>query len=215
MILLAWVLAPTSAYTENILDNVELKHGVAFFHDLKYPLGFTHFDYVNPDAPKGGMLVLATQINFNTPALGISSSLRLAESSQYSNRLRNFDFDAVMRNQDILMPPIHELKATYHSEAALVPLSRNVAGVSHPVVDFLVTKASEATTIEQMIASCRALDRVLLWQYYLIPLYAVDLRRTVHWDKFGVPDFEPQYLPAFPDGWWYDPEKAARIVTID
>ncbi len=147
--------------------------------------------------------------------LGISSSLRLAESSQYGNRLRNFDFDAVMRNQDILMPPIHELKATYHSEAAMVPLSRNVAGVSHPVVDFLVTKASEATTIEQMIASCRALDRVLLWQYYLIPLYAVDLRRTVHWDKFGIPAFEPEYLPAFPDGWWYDPEKAARIVTID
>ncbi len=147
--------------------------------------------------------------------LGISSNLRLAESSQYGNRLRNFDFDAVMRNQDILMPPIHELKATYHSEAAMVPLSRNVAGVSHPVVDFLVTKASEATTIEQMIASCRALDRVLLWQYYLIPLYAVDLRRTVHWDKFGVPAFEPEYLPAFPDGWWYDPEKAARIVTID
>ena len=53
----------------------------------------------------------------------------------------------------------------------------------------------------------------LLWQYYLIPLYAVDLRRTVHWDKFGVPDFEPKYLPAFPDGWWYDPEKAARIVV--
>ncbi|MCY4533699.1 MAG: extracellular solute-binding protein [Gammaproteobacteria bacterium] len=147
--------------------------------------------------------------------LGISSSLRLADSSQYGNRLRNFDFDAVMRNQDILMPPVHELKATYHSESAMVPLSRNVAGVSHPVVDFLVTKASEATTIEQMIASCRALDRVLLWQYYLIPLYAVDLRRTVHWDKFGIPAFEPQYLPAFPDGWWYDPEKAARIVTID
>ena len=68
MILLAWVLAPTSAYSENILDNMELTHGVAFFHDLKYPLGFTHFDYVNPDAPKGGKLVLATQLNFNTLA---------------------------------------------------------------------------------------------------------------------------------------------------
>lgn len=147
--------------------------------------------------------------------LGISSSLRLAESSQYINRLRNFDFDAVMRNQDILMPPVHELKGTYHSQSAMEPLSRNVAGVDHPVIDFLVTKASEATTIEQMIASCRALDRVLLWQYYLIPLYAVDLRRTVHWDKFGVPDFEPKYLPAFPDGWWYDPEKAARITVND
>ena len=144
--------------------------------------------------------------------LGISSSLRLAESSQYVNRLRHFDYDAVMRNQDILMPPIHELRTTYHSEAALEPLTRNVAGVSHPVVDHLVTKAGLATTMEEIISTCRALDRVLLWQYYLIPLYAVDLRRTVHWDKFGVPDFEPEYWPAFPDGWWYDAEKASRIV---
>ena len=30
-------------------------------------------------------------------------------------------------------------------------------------------------------------------------------------DKFGRPDFEPKYWPPFPDGWWYDPEKAARI----
>ncbi|HAK51994.1 MAG TPA: hypothetical protein DCM54_08855 [Gammaproteobacteria bacterium] len=147
--------------------------------------------------------------------LGINSSLRLAESSQYINRLRNFDYDAVMRNQDILMPPIHELKTTYHSEAALEPLTRNVAGVSHPVVDHLVTKAGLVTTMEEIIATCRALDRVLLWQYYLIPLYAVDLRRTVHWDKFGVPDFEPAYWPAFPDGWWYDAGKASSIVIND
>jgi len=147
--------------------------------------------------------------------LGITSTFRLAESSQYINRLRNFDYDAVMRNQDILMPPVHELKATYHSDSAMEPLSRNVAGVGHPVVDFLVTKASEATTFQQMIASCRALDRLLLWQYYVIPLYAVDLRRTVHWDKFGVPEFEPKYLPAFPDGWWYDAGKASRIVIND
>ena len=64
-----------------------------------------------------------------------------------------------------------------------------------------------------MIAACRAIDRVLLWQYYQIPLDAVDLRRTVHWDKFGIPDFEAKYWPAFPDGWWYDEAKAARIVN--
>ena len=61
----------------------------------------------------------------------------------------------------------------------------------------------------------QAIDRVLLWQYYQIPLYAVGPRRTVHWSKFGIPAFEPDYWPAFPDGWWYDPEKAARIVVND
>ena len=55
-------------------------------------------------------------------------------------------------------------------------------------------------------------ELALLWQYYQIPLYSVDLPATVHWDKFGRPDYEPKYQPAFPDGWWYDTEKAARII---
>jgi microcin C transport system substrate-binding protein len=143
--------------------------------------------------------------------LGIRGTIRLADASQYSNRLREFHFEALLRNQDILMPPVIELKSTYHSESAATSSSRNLAGISHPAVDFLVTQATLATTLEQMIASCRALDRVLLWQYYQIPLYAVDLRRTVHWDKFGRPAFESKYWPAFPDGWWYDTERAARI----
>jgi microcin C transport system substrate-binding protein len=117
----------------------------------------------------------------------------------------------MLRNQDILMPPVFELMSTYHSDAAMTEGSRNVAGISNPVVDFLVTEANLATTLERMIATCRALDRVLLWQYYQIPLYAVDLRRTVHWDKFGRPEFEGDYWPAFPDGWWFDAERAALI----
>ena len=145
--------------------------------------------------------------------LGIAATIRLVESSQYINLRRDFDFDAVLQNQDILMPPVIELEATYHSEAAKDPVSRNVAGIGHPVLDYLITQANLATTLEEMTAACRAIDRVLLWQYYQIPLYAVDLRRTVHWDKFGIPDFEAKYWPAFPDGWWYDDAKAARIVN--
>ena len=100
----------------------------------------------------------------------------------------------------IQMPPLIGLKGRFHSDSALVPTSANRSGISDPVVDFLVDEAVSATTLRQMIATCRALDRVLLWQYYQIPLYAVDLRTTVHWDKFGQPDYEPKYQPAFP-GW--------------
>ena len=143
--------------------------------------------------------------------LGIAAELRVVESSQFVNLLRGFEFDAILKNQDILMPPVIELKATYHSEAAHLPLSRNVAGISDPVLDFLVTEANLVTTLDGMVATCRAIDRVLLWNYYQIPLYAVGPRRTVHWDKFGIPAPEPQYWPAFPDGWWHDAAKAARI----
>ena len=112
-----------------------------------------------------------------------------------------------------LMPPVIELKSTYPSEAANLPLSRNVAGIGDPALDFLVTQANLVTTLDGMVATCRAIDRVLLWNYYQIPLYAVGPRRTVHWDKFGIPAYEPKYWPAFPDGWWYDQAKAARIAV--
>ena len=42
------------------------QHGISFFGELKYPAGFSHFDYINPDAPKGGALVQSTQSDFNT-----------------------------------------------------------------------------------------------------------------------------------------------------
>ena len=45
------------------------EHGISFFHELKYPAGFSHFDYINPDAPKGGVLVQSTQADFNTLSL--------------------------------------------------------------------------------------------------------------------------------------------------
>ncbi len=147
--------------------------------------------------------------------LGIEGSVQLVDSTRYINLVRGFQFDAVLMNRDILMPPVIELKATYHSEAATVPLTRNLAGIADPVLDSLVMQANLATTLDQMVAACRAIDRVLLWQYYQIPLYAVGPRRTVHWDKFGIPAFEPDYWPAFPDGWWYDREKAARIAVND
>ena len=143
--------------------------------------------------------------------LGITAKIRLMESSQYINRLRKFEFDAMVQDSTLIMPPILELKAFFHTESAITPLSRNPGGISHPVVDVLVEKAILAETMQDVVAACRALDRVLLWEYFQLPLDSVAHPRTVFWDKFGRPDFEPKIWPPFPDGWWYDPEKAARI----
>ena len=41
-------------------------HGYALWGDLKYPADFTHFDYVNPDAPRGGELVLVSNLRVST-----------------------------------------------------------------------------------------------------------------------------------------------------
>lgn len=96
--------------------------------------------------------------------LGIGGSIQLADSTRYANLVRGFEFDAVLMNRDILMPSVIELRSTYHPEAATLPLSRNVGGIADPVLDSLVIEANLATTLDEMVAACRAIDRVLLWQ---------------------------------------------------
>ena len=68
-----------------------------------------------------------------------------------------------------------------------------------------------------MAAACRALDRVLLWSFYRIPLDAWTTRTFVYWDKLGRPQREAEatYLSPFPDGWWYGPVKADRVENAD
>ena len=143
--------------------------------------------------------------------LGIEANIRLLDIAQYTNRVRRHDYEALVQSNDFLMPPTLELRSNFHSSAANQEGTRNYTGVSHPAVDYLIERAEAAKTLDEMIAACRALDRVMLWQHHLIPLYAYDARRTVYWDKFGVPP-EPRYRPAYPDGWWYDEAKAARLA---
>ncbi len=144
--------------------------------------------------------------------LGIEAKIRLVDTVQYTNRFRRREYDGLVQDYGILMPPTLELRAHFHSTSTAKDGSRNVTGVSDPLVDHLVESAEAAETLDQVIAACRALDRVLLWDHYLIPLYAIDQRRTLHWDKFGRPP-EPLYRPAYPDGWWYDESRAARLNT--
>lgn len=149
-------------------------------------------------------------------ALGIGSRIRMVEGAQYANRLRNRDYDAFIRIGDFGLPP-WELHLAFHSRAVDAPLSFNHGGISHPAVDALVDAAKAASTLDSMAAACRALDRVLLWSFYQVPLDAVDDPHLVYWDKFGRPQREAEatYLSPFPDGWWYDPVKADRIESAD
>ena len=149
-------------------------------------------------------------------ALGIESRIRMVEGAQYANRLRNRDYDAFIRIGDFGLPP-WELHLAFHSQAVDAPLSFNHAGIGHPAVDALVDAAKAASTLDSMAAACRALDRVLLWSFYQIPLDAVDDPHLVYWDKFGRPQREAEatYLSPFPDGWWYDPVKADRIENAN
>ena len=145
--------------------------------------------------------------------LGITGRVKRVEPAQFINLSEKFDFDARVTRNDILAPPIVFLSTFFHSQSASEAQSVNIAGIADPVVDALIAEAVKVTTVEEMAIACRALDRVLLWGFYQIPLDAIAPFRLVYWDKFGRPEREDMavYKSPFPDGWWYDGEKAARI----
>ena len=143
--------------------------------------------------------------------LGITSNIRLAESAQYMSRLREFDYDALLRSVPYGFPPGVIMRAYFSSGNANIPSSANLSGVNSPVVDTLLSHVLGARGSEQLIAAGRALDRTLLWGYYLIPIIARPEPRAVYWDKFGQPAIEAKYITSFPDTWWWDEARAARI----
>ena len=152
--------------------------------------------------------------------LGIDARLRLLENVAWVNHLRARNFDAYVRGHDFLNPPLGELRSYFGSGTADLELGGNMAGLRDPIVDALIEKAEhEAETIEQAMTACHALDRVLLWGFYHIPLHIPDEERFVRWDKFERPEHEAvakyEYLVGSAvrllDSWWIDPERARRL----
>ncbi|WP_238987492.1 extracellular solute-binding protein [Roseovarius dicentrarchi] len=59
-------LAAQAAFAQDAGEDVIRSHGYSYFGDLKYPADFTHFDYVNPAAPKGGEIALDASGTFDS-----------------------------------------------------------------------------------------------------------------------------------------------------
>ena len=141
--------------------------------------------------------------------LGILADIRMIDSTSFTNRRRYGDYDAMLVRGFIEMPPSWQLRPYFHSSSTEY---WNSSGINHRAVDFLVDAALGANNLESFVTACRALDRVLLWNYYQIPLDALEDTRIVYWNKFGRPELpDGMHVAPFPDGWWFDEKKAARI----
>ena len=144
--------------------------------------------------------------------IGITVSVRTIDSSQYENRLRQWDFDIIIASWRQSLSPGNEQRDFWGSQAADIPGSRNLIGIKNPAVDEMIEKVIFATSREEVVAATKALDRVLLWNYYVVPQWTYPYVRTARWDRFGRPETMPKYgQSAFPMIWWWDKDKAAKI----
>jgi microcin C transport system substrate-binding protein len=138
----------------------------------------------------------------NLKRLGITMTIRSVDASQYQNRVRQFDYDMIMTVFPQTVAPGNEQRTFWDSEFADTPGSQNLIGIKNPVVDKLVAQLIAAPDWETLKARARALDRVLLWNQYVVPNWYLGRFRMAYWDKFGRPDVMPLYAPGFPEAWW-------------
>jgi microcin C transport system substrate-binding protein len=143
--------------------------------------------------------------------LGITVNIRTVDSVQYQNRLRSFDFDITTALWGQSLSPGNEQRDFFGSQAADRPGSRNIPGIKNPAVDTLIDRIIYAKNYAELAASCKAMDRVLLWNCYIVPQFAYGFQRYARWDRFSHPDPLPKYgVSGFPTLWWWDAEKAAK-----
>lgn len=150
--------------------------------------------------------------------LGIQASVRHVEVSQYINRIRKFDFDMVVSSFGASLSPGNEQLEYWHSSRVNQEASRNLAGINNPVIDALVESLIAAPDREELVYRTRALDRVLLHNYYVIPQFHIGSHRVAYWNKFGQPETSPKYDGGFESSlmtWWVDPNKTKTLQQQD
>ena len=152
---------------------------------------------------------------FYKPSLqrvGMTVNVRVVDAAQYENRLRQWDFDVITASWGESLSPGNEQRGFWSSQAADQPGSRNLVGIKNPAVDALIERVIFAKDRDELVAAAKALDRVLLWNFYVVPQWAYGKQRSARWDRFGRPATLPKYgLSAFPAIWWWDADKAAKV----
>jgi microcin C transport system substrate-binding protein len=148
--------------------------------------------------------------------LGITATMRVVDTSQYSNRVTDFDYDVILIGMSTSLTPGSEMVDMLSSASADRSGSSNYSGIKDPVVDAMLERIVTAQTLEEVTAATKALDRVLTFNYYRLLTYTLTAERFAYWNKLK----RPEILPSMGVGrmgeaiialWWTD--GAAQAAT--
>lgn len=150
----------------------------------------------------------------NLERLGIKGRIRVIDTAQYKRRTDDFDYDVITVRHFIRMTPGTEQRQFWGSVGAETPGTLNFAGIKDPAVDALIEKLIGARSRPELVTAARALDRVLMWNHFLIPHWYKGEHHIAYWNTFSRPALKPKYAPGYMDTWWYDEGKAEKLAGI-
>lgn len=139
----------------------------------------------------------------NLERIGVVINFRIVDSAQYQNRIESFDYDMIIGTFGQSNSPGNEQREFWGSDRAEMQGSRNLIGIKDPVIDDLVTKLIHAESREDLVTKTRALDRILLWNHYVIPMWHYPKWRLAYWDHIKRPSKLSDIDPLIANTWWY------------
>ena len=144
--------------------------------------------------------------------LGLDAKVRSVDPAQYQRLTDDYDFDMVMTSYGTSELPGNELRDYWSCAARDAKGGNNVSGICDKTIDSLIETIVAAGAREPLHDAARALDRVLLWNWYLVPNWHGGAFHIAHWDRFGDPGKPIREGVNF-DTWWIDEKKAAHIAA--
>ena len=148
----------------------------------------------------------------NLKLLGIDVTLRTLDNTTYIGRLRRFDFDVVVAALGQVGPPGAEQRDRWGSAAAGTEGSFNWAGIKNPAVDAMIDAVVAAKDEQSYMDALHALDRVLVWNFYTVPLFNGNNKYPLAWwDRFGMTGKPAPFGQSYVTDWWIDPKKDAVL----
>lgn len=139
----------------------------------------------------------------NLKKLGITARIRTVDATQYQNRMIDYDFDVSVGSFGQSLSPGNEQRSYWGSRAGKQAGGRNLIGIQSAAVDRLVEHIIFAQDRPAQIAATRALDRVLLWNFYVVPHWHLTYHRLAYWKNLAHPAPLPAFNHGFPTIWWH------------
>lgn len=136
---------------------------------------------------------------------GIAAQVRTVDAVQYDRRRQTFEFDMLQNHWAASLSPGNEQYFYWGSAAAEAPGSRNYMGVRHPAIDAMIGEMLKATNRDDFVAAVRALDRVLLSGFYVVPLFHIPEQWVARWAQVRRPR-ATSLFGYLPETWWHQPE---------
>ncbi len=127
--------------------------------------------------------------------IGIQADVRIVDSAQFASLQKTYDYDMIPATWFNSLSPGNEQKLYFGSDGKTTEGTRNYPGIADPAVDAAIAALLTAKGHEEFASAVRALDRLLVSGFYIIPFYDAGGQWVARWNHIGRPDAQP--LPGF------------------